>query len=200
MLSNGSGIIAAIVLFIVSFLHFIQFSIAPEFQNTAHLLIGVQQLLMAFFFFRRREPTTEPLALKYQLLAWAGTVLPAFFQSNEQSAAWVVVGLMIQNFGILIMVAALFTLGKSLGLRPANRGIKTKGIYGWVRHPLYLGYIIFSIGILFQFPTLWNIGVFLWVVSVHIFRIRVEERLLLNDTLYGNYIQKVKWKVVPWIY
>lgn len=200
MLANGSGITAAIILLMASFLHWTQFSIAPEFQNSIHLFIGFQQLLMALFFLKRRESTTEPLPLKYQLLAWMGTILPAFFQPNEQYAAWVRVGLVIQNMGILIMVIALCSLGKSLGLRPANRGIKTEGIYQWVRHPLYLGYIVFSIGILSQFPTAWNGAVFLLIIAVHVFRIRVEERLLMNDTLFRNYIQNVKWKVVPWIY
>ena len=44
-------------------------------------------------------------------------------------------------------MAAKFSLARSFGLAPANRGVKSRGAYAFLRHPMYLGYVVEWIGL-----------------------------------------------------
>ena len=85
----------------------------------------------------------------------------------------------------------------------SNRGrvLMDTGAYARVRHPFYLGLF------------LWLVGLALWLGSVAAVlalpvvlvalagRILVEERTL-RDTLpgYADYLKRVRYRVVPWIW
>jgi methanethiol S-methyltransferase len=77
---------------------------------------------------------------------------------------------------------------------------KTDGPYGWVRHPIYLGWIllVFAVGTM----TMTRL-VFVLVSSVYILiAIPFEERTLRAHSggTYDDYIRRVPWKLVPRIY
>ena len=48
--------------------------------------------------------------------------------------------------GLAVQVAGKAVLGRSFGAVAANRGVVTAGPYRWVRHPIYLGYLISHAG------------------------------------------------------
>ena len=52
-----------------------------------------------------------------------------------------------------IIIAGKLTLGRSFGLMPANRGVVSSGIYRFVRHPIYAGYLITHVAFLAAHPT-----------------------------------------------
>jgi methanethiol S-methyltransferase len=77
---------------------------------------------------------------------------------------------------------------------------KTEGPYGWVRHPIYLGWIllVFAVGTM----TMTRL-VFASISSVYILiAIPFEERTLRAHSGggYDDYIQRVRWKLIPYIY
>lgn len=77
---------------------------------------------------------------------------------------------------------------------------KTDGPYGWVRHPIYLGWIllVFAVGTM----TMTRL-VFAVVSSVYILiAIPFEERTLRAHSggSYDDYIRRVRWKLFPGIY
>src|SRR5437899_9023283 len=43
--------------------------------------------------------------------------------------------------GLIVVIAAKLTLGRSFGIAPANRGVVARGPYNIVRHPIYTGYV-----------------------------------------------------------
>lgn len=105
-----------------------------------------------------------------------------------------------------VMVAAAFlsaiaivNLGCSLGIVPANRGIKTKGLYAVVRHPIYSLYMMHDIG--------WNLNCFsahnFWVFVLYCLltysRAKCEERLLRQDPAYQEYASKTRYMFLPGI-
>src|SRR5262245_56097659 len=53
---------------------------------------------------------------------------------------------LIQSIGIGLQLYAKYTLGRSFGLLPANRGVVDRGPYRIVRHPIYLSYCIGYLG------------------------------------------------------
>jgi len=103
----------------------------------------------------------------------------------------------IQAVSVSIILFSLWALGRSFGLIPANRGVKTGGMYHYVRHPLYAGELLFYLGFLIG-----NFSVFNAIVCACIFlglnlRARAEERLLSNDRSYLNYMQSVRFRFIP---
>ena len=63
--------------------------------------------------------------------------------------------LALQLFGMVVSLTGLLSLNRSFGLVAANRGVKTRGMYRVVRHPIYAGY--FSVLRLLSGPELHNV-------------------------------------------
>ena len=76
---------------------------------------------------------------------------------------------------------------------------KTTGPYGWVRHPIYLGWIlvVFCVGTM----TMTRL-VFAAVSSVYLLiAIPLEERTLRTQSpSYDDYMRRVPWKLIPRVY
>ena len=72
-----------------------------------------------------------------------------------------------------------------------------KGIFGTVRHPLYLGSILFYLGLLIITCSLIAAGIWLIIIGFYHFIARYEEKLLLEK--FGeDYIRYMK-KVPMWV-
>ena len=76
----------------------------------------------------------------------------------------------------------------------------TDGPYGWVRHPIYLGWIllVFAVGTMTMTRLL-----FAGVSTVYILiAIPFEERTLRTHSAgaYDDYVRRVPWKLIPRIY
>ena len=100
----------------------------------------------------------------------------------------------------LIGLPAVFTLGRSFGLFPALRKIKTKYIYQLVRHPMYLASIFFKLGYVMKNPSIYNILLFMVVIVLYDRRARYEEDILSHDNSYVDYTQQVKRRFIPGVY
>src|SRR5262245_41985951 len=107
---------------------------------------------------------------------------------------------------LLVMIAAglslfsLLTLGRLFGVRPALRGLATKGPYALVRHPMYLSYIVSDIGYNLQE---WNWGTALMVIvgwASLIYRIQAEEKMLSHDDRWSRYAASVHYRLLPGIW
>ncbi len=100
-------------------------------------------------------------------------------------------------FAIALQLVSKLYLGRSFGLRPANRGIVTKGPYRLVRHPLYLAYFLNHVGFLVQTFSYYNLIVLVYLYVLYALRIREEERLLKRDERYQEYARAVRYRVIP---
>ena len=54
--------------------------------------------------------------------------------------------LILELLGVTLTQVARIYMGRSFGILPANRGIVSNGPFRWVRHPIYLGWLVLSIG------------------------------------------------------
>ena len=77
---------------------------------------------------------------------------------------------------------------------------KTTGPYGWVRHPIYLGWVM----IVFAMPTMTMTRMVFAAVSTAyiVIAIPFEERSLRRASggTYDRYLKRVRWKLVPGVY
>ena len=101
--------------------------------------------------------------------------------------------------GTIIHLGAKFSLRRSFGVVAADRGVKASGAYRYVRHPMYLGYMICHVGYLMIAPCYWNAVVYALTWSLLIMRIIAEERVLRENAEYTAYMEKVPHRIIPFI-
>ena len=106
-------------------------------------------------------------------------------------------GLVLVIVSACLSFASLIVLGRLFGVRPALRGVMTKGPYRIVRHPMYLAYVIGDIGYNLQE---WNTGTVLMVIAgwaALLYRIHAEERVLSQDSRWQVYSGSVRYRLLP---
>ena len=139
-------------------------------------------------------------------LAAASTVLATFYfvflsLAPGQHLVPELVAVVIQGIGMAWQVWAKYTLGRSFGLLPADRGVVTSGPYALVRHPIYLGYLVSHIGFLSANFCARNLVVLGGLYALQIIRMVLEERVLRGASAeYRAYSQAVRWRFVPGLF
>jgi protein-S-isoprenylcysteine O-methyltransferase Ste14 len=163
--------------------------------------VGVLGLWSAVLFCIRRPPTLVSRNVPVWIAAYLGTFGASLLRPGGPHSGWLDTGgVAIQGLGIVIGIVSLAALGRSLGLVPAHRGLVTSGAYRFLRHPLYLSYVIAEVGYLVQSPRLWNVAVLAVVWTCQVARIVSEERLLGTDAAYRAYALQTRWRLVPGIW
>jgi protein-S-isoprenylcysteine O-methyltransferase Ste14 len=107
---------------------------------------------------------------------------------------------MVSAVGLALVIVGKMTLGRSFGVAPANRGVVVRGPYGFVRHPIYTGYLIIHIAFLVANPSPWNVAMIVIADVALVFRALMEERVLSADETYQGYCQRVGWHLVPGLF
>jgi len=162
--------------------------------------ILIQESLLAILFLSRR-PT---VAVSQRPLEWitgvVGTFLPFLLRPTEDVGPLVALGFPVQIAGLMLVVVALTSLGRSIGIVPADRGLKTGGLYGIVRHPMYSAHMIAYFGYALSYPSSRNIVVVAAVVLALNMRAIFEERLLGHDPRYRDYLHRTHWRFLPYVY
>jgi protein-S-isoprenylcysteine O-methyltransferase Ste14 len=99
---------------------------------------------------------------------------------------------------VLIWVGALRVIGFIPGIRPA-KGLVCTGMYGVVRHPIYLGNTLSVLGMALIFRAAGALLYVLVVAALFLCIVRVEERDLRAEygEEYSAYARKVKYRLIP---
>ncbi|OFX00212.1 MAG: hypothetical protein A3E78_06450 [Alphaproteobacteria bacterium RIFCSPHIGHO2_12_FULL_63_12] len=167
--------------------------------SLAPALVLVSEGVILFFLLIRRPTNAISMKPRDWLVALVGTIAPLLV-SKTAEPAFLGIGVFLMLFGMITQLSAKFSLRRSFGLVPANRGVKTGGAYRYVRHPMYLGYILSHIGFLLIAPTFWNLAVYLVGWACLLLRIEYEERLLSEDAAYQALKLRVRYRLAPGIY
>lgn len=130
---------------------------------------------------------------------WTIGILGAFtnllYEGTPGSDLWWATS--IQLLGMSLQVAGMLSLNRSIGFVAANRGVRTSGMYRFVRHPLYFSYCVSFMGFLLNHYTAYNLIIYLTMVSMLFLRILAEERLLSRSTEYQAYKMQVRYRLIP---
>ena len=159
-------------------------------------LIVVTETIVAIFLVIRRDPDETRHSWQTWITTTCGTLAP-FLLRPVDGTADVLLGNILQISGFLLQIGALLALNRCLGLLPAYRGIKSSGLYGWVRHPLYMAYVITYLGYVINNPSLGNLGIVVSGTGFLVMRIRYEEALLYGYMDYVRYAKKIRWRLMP---
>lgn len=151
-----------------------------------------------------RRPT-EAISLRFGdwLLAVTATAAPMLVVPTpipEAMLPFENIALGMVAVGNVIQVTGKLFLARSFGVAPANRGIKTSGLYRLVRHPIYAGYLLIHLGLIMMMPTLTNFLIYAIGWSAQVLRLLAEERLLGEDPEYRAFMAKTRWRLVPGIF
>jgi protein-S-isoprenylcysteine O-methyltransferase Ste14 len=163
------------------------------------LLMGAFEGSVIWFALLRPMPKASNFSLYDWSIALLGSVIPLLVRPAPHVHDYTVL-LSLQLAGMVISVTGLLSLNKSFGIVAANRGVKTTGMYGLVRHPIYAGYFLSVAAYVAQNPTFFNILVYVAFVALELMRINAEERVLLMDYRYVEYSLKTRYRVVPYFY
>ena len=162
------------------------------------LLILSESIVVLFLIIRK---PTENISKNFMdwFVAFSGTLFPLLISKGGEP--WLPrMGIVLILWGLFIHVGAKISLFRSFGIVPADRGVKVRGLYAIVRHPMYAGYLITHIGFLLAAPSLWNFTVYICCWGFLLSRIFAEERILLRSTDYQEYKNRVLYRVVPGVF
>jgi protein-S-isoprenylcysteine O-methyltransferase Ste14 len=82
--------------------------------------------------------------------------------------------------GMAWAVWSLRFLGRNVSVLAQARGVADRGPYRWVRHPLYTGEIVSSLGIALAANTYTAVGLWLVLCGLQVYRAVREEQVLLH--------------------
>ena len=82
-----------------------------------------------------------------------------------------------------------------------NQHVISTGVYGFVRHPLYLGCLLMILGAPLLLGSLYGFIIGVIAIIVLVGRIIGEENMLVNELEgYEEYKKKVKYRLVPFVW
>jgi protein-S-isoprenylcysteine O-methyltransferase Ste14 len=83
----------------------------------------------------------------------------------------------------------------------ADQELVSTGLYGLVRHPMYLGALIMMIGMPLALDSYWGVVVVVPALLALAARIGDEEKMLNSELAgYGEYTRRVRHRVVPGVW
>lgn len=138
--------------------------------------------------------------------AWRA--VPGTAWTAEGSVVAMLYVLRVAGIALTLRSAALLDVWELAGTKPPRHAagdvgdptFTTDGPYGWVRHPIYSGWLL----IVFAVPDMTATQLVFAVVSSAYLLVGMvfEERSLLHAAprAYSEYQKQVKWKVIPGLY
>lgn len=177
--------------------------------------------LITFFigvYFSKKDPALLVRRTKHQekgttkkppvwfKLYYLGFILPGldfrFHWSNIE--LWIVVISNIVAFAGYVFIFFVFRENSyaSTAIQIENeQKIITSGPYSIVRHPMYLGMMIMSLFMPVALGSFWAIIFMLFIIPITVFRIKVEEEVLLMGLKgYKEYCVKTRYRLIPFIW
>jgi protein-S-isoprenylcysteine O-methyltransferase Ste14/uncharacterized membrane protein (UPF0127 family) len=183
------------------FFAYAHFTIAYRTSRWVAILpLALQETLLVILILTRRRSIASSTRAFDWLIGAVGTFLPLLLRPGGPVGPLNWLGQSLQVIGLALAVAATLSLGRSFAVVAGNRGIKTAGVYRFMRHPMYAAYMISYIGYAASFPTLWNLLINAATLAALYTRALVEERFLVQEPAYRAYTQQVPYRFVPYLY
>jgi len=149
---------------------------------------------------------SEPLqlvTLHHALFAviLVGTPLEALLVGGAPAGR--LVGVALFAFGVTLYRVAGRDLGESLSpfVQPQpGSSLVTRGVYRYVRHPMYLGQAAIAVGAPLTLGARWMLGVTVMALAVLAVRMVAEERALARvHAEWAGYAERVK-RIFPFVF
>ena len=168
--------------------------------NMSRASIVIQFLIIIITMVLRTTPVRITPNPWFWLLAFVVTYYGLFVAVFAQKGTAIVPGVVSNSISILALVVAVYarlSLGRSIGLVPAQRDIITRGAYRFVRHPIYTGLILSYVGFSLRMFSPLNVTMSLLVIGLIVLKSFIEEGFLREVPEYANYLDRVRWRWFP---
>ena len=172
--------------------------------NIAMRLSGIAFLvLIATSVLLRGRPAGKARGIEPRISALIGTFLITaivLFPRRELSPVAGIVSTLLILSGNALAVYVLMQLGRSFSVMAEARRLVTSGVYGFVRHPLYLAEELAVIGIFMQFASFWTVLLLAGQIAFQLRRMQNEE-VILSETFpeYAAYKASTA-RLIPGVY
>ena len=158
----------------------------------------VGAIIMGVFSLVRVPPKTAMVTVPAIAASAGMLVIPCLMRPVAPSAGLLALaGIALEVVGVVLSQVARIYMGRSFGILPANRGVVSKGPFSIVRHPIYLGWLILTIGFACSYPSGRNVILIVASMPFLVWRIEMEEGLLALDSSYRAYQDRVRFRLWP---
>jgi len=178
----------------------ILFLLTPTFTITDWIYV-LQHFIVLGIALTRPQPKLRDYSLASSVAVGVAYVYPyaqvIYLRWSAGYVASPAAGLVLVTLAAGLSLVSLLTMGRLFGIRPALRGLATRGPYRVVRHPMYLSYVIADIGYNLQE---WSSVTLLLVLvgwASLIYRIHAEERVLSRHPEWPAYVVLVRYRLFP---
>lgn len=142
-------------------------------------LLLVLRDFVAAYFFLKRESAQASSGKWFSMVAYLSSAIPLlYFGPDHASKELLLASDILAIIGFLFVALATVELGTSIGISPAKRSLVKSGIYKWVSHPMYVGYVISEMGM--TLINVKNIFILISAIALYSIRAKVERKLLKN--------------------
>ena len=167
-------------------------------QNASYLLAAANESVYVVLYLMRERAVTTSTSFWDWAIAFLATFLGTLLRPADPLNT--IIGSTLIVVGVALNIFAALSLGKSISIVPAERGIKTRGFYRYVRHPMYASGIVTLLGYLIANFSVPNVCFALGTALLLLLRIEHEELFLSRNEAYRNYVAETKWKLMPGVY
>jgi protein-S-isoprenylcysteine O-methyltransferase Ste14 len=169
--------------------------------HTTGLLLLVSEALVVVFTMIRRPAGIVDRSLNARILTMFSTFAPQLVRpASLHPLTPDSFTLLLSGIGLILVVLGKVSLGRSFGLTPANRGVVSTGVYRFMRHPIYMGYLLTHVGFAIANPIGWNFFILIAADVTLMLRAIREEQTLALDPAYFGYMQRVRWRIAPGLF
>jgi protein-S-isoprenylcysteine O-methyltransferase Ste14 len=109
--------------------------------------------------------------------------------------------MIVLGLGFDLLVFRENSFGASNVKVEEGQKVITTGPYAFVRHPMYAGVIVMLAGVPLALGSWWGLAILLIELPMLAWRILDEEKLLRTELSgYAEYTQKVRYRLVPYLW
>lgn len=144
-------------------------------------LLAFKNILWCVFLLKRKSAKLTA-SRGQSLLAYVSALLPLFYLSEVASVeTWRSIAAdSLAVLGFLLATLAVIELGSNVGVSPAARESRIRtGVYRYLKHPMYFGYMISEFGLVLLRPE--NIVLFTISCVLYVTRTKIENRVLMQS-------------------
>ena len=117
--------------------------------------------------------------------------------ANGIALAFEVVGILLGLWAIYVMKIGNLHITPAVG---KNAKLTASGPYKLIRHPMYTGLLLVSLGMVFSHMTTFRLIVWLILLANLLLKLHFEEGLLLQKMNGYKKYRKTSFRLVPYIY
>ena len=155
---------------------------------------------------KEKEKEQIIIQIVFSFIFLSGFVIPGFDKRFGWSDVPIYI-VIIANIFILLGYLLIFFVFKQNSYASRivevekNQKVISTGLYGFVRHPMYIGVIIMFVPTPIALGSYWGLIPMTTIPIALVFRIINEEKVLSKDLPgYKDYCQKTRYRLIPFVW